>query len=179
MHRAVNRGFGGIAGKPANVQLRVFRFNNVVLAGAAFLLARARAGAQPKEGLRLDSLSDIPSECHQRVDAAVQAKQGPRLLPRPAGRSRLGDFKHLLGRGPSPPPGLVAAVLFQLPVACAAGSRRSRSSARSAAAPRRGSRAAAAACRQDGVSEVSTKGIAFCSGVGANCPDTLLAQKSA
>ena len=71
MRIAVNRGFGGITGKSANVPLRVFE-SQIRIRGAgrrSDLICCSQNKQAP--GLWLDSLSERPSECHQHFRAAA------------------------------------------------------------------------------------------------------------
>ena len=64
---AVNRGFGGITEKSANVQLCVFESQiRIRAAGRRSILICS----QQAPGLWLDSLSERPLECHQHIHAA-------------------------------------------------------------------------------------------------------------
>ena len=61
MQVAVNRGFGAITGKPADVQLCIFESE---MAGAACLFARSMAGVQPACDLCLQSrTAGCPCAC--------------------------------------------------------------------------------------------------------------------
>ena len=69
MRIAANRGVGGTTGKSGNVQLRVFK-SQIRIRGAGRRSVLICSKQAP--GLRLDSLSERPSEYHQHLHAAVR-----------------------------------------------------------------------------------------------------------